>query len=70
MTVFFNGTFVNSEGTSSEINMQSSFSRQERQGSGSNDSQSETLQIFENLKSIENFRKPDFDISSNIDTAK
>ena len=42
---------------------------EEQQESGSNDSQSETLQIFENLNSMENFIKPDFDISSSIDTA-
>ena len=34
---------------------------EEQQESGSNDSQSETLQIFENLNSTENFIKPDFD---------
>ena len=42
---------------------------EEHQESGSNDSQSETLQIFENLNSMENVIKPDFDISSSIDTA-
>ena len=42
---------------------------EEQQESGSNDSQSETLQIFENLNSMENVIKPDFDISSSIDTA-
>ena len=42
----------------------------EEQESGSNDSQSETLQIFENLNSTENVSEPDFDISSSIDTAK
>ena len=43
---------------------------EEQQESGSNDSQSETLQIFENLNSTENVSEPDFDISSSIDTAK
>ena len=42
---------------------------EEQQESGSNDSQSETLQIFENFNSVENVIKPDFDISSSIDTA-
>ena len=42
---------------------------EEQQESGSNDSQSETLQIFENFNSMENVIKPDFDISSSIDTA-
>ena len=43
---------------------------EEQQESGSDDSQSETLQIFENLNSTENTSQPDFDISSSIDTAK
>ena len=43
---------------------------EEQQESGSNDSQSETLQTFENLNSTENVSEPDFDISSSIDTAK
>ena len=43
---------------------------EEQQESGSNNSQSETLQIFENLNSTENVGEPDFDISSSIDTAK
>ena len=43
---------------------------EEHQESGSNDSQSETLQIFENLNSTENVSEPDFDISSSIDTVK
>ena len=43
---------------------------EEQQESGSNNSQSETLQIFENLNSTENVSEPDFDISSSIDTAK
>ena len=43
---------------------------EEQQESGSNDSQSETLQILENLNSTENVSEPGFDISSNIDTAK
>ena len=43
---------------------------EEQQESSSNDSQSETLQIFENLNSMENVSEPDFDISSSIDTAK
>ena len=43
---------------------------EEHQESGSNDSQSETLQIFENLNSTENVSEPDFDISSSIDTTK
>ena len=42
----------------------------EQQKSGSNDSQSETLQIFENLNSMENVSESDFDISSSTDTAK
>ena len=37
---------------------------EEQQESGSNDSQSKTLQIFENLNSTENVSEPDFDISS------
>ena len=40
---------------------------EEQQESDSNDSQSETLQIFENLNSTENVSEPDFDISSSID---
>ena len=40
---------------------------EEQQESDSNDSQSETLQIFENLNSTENISEPDFDISSSID---
>ena len=43
---------------------------EEQQESDSNDSQSETLQIFENLNSTENVSEPDFDISSSIDTVK
>ena len=43
---------------------------EEQQESSSNDSQSETLQIFENLNSMENVSESDFDISSSIDTAK
>ena len=43
---------------------------EEHQESGSNDSQSETLQIFENLNSTENVSEPDFDIASSTDTAK
>ena len=43
---------------------------EEQQESGSNDSQGETLRIFENLNSTENVSEPDFDISSSIDTAK
>ena len=43
---------------------------EEQQESSSNDSQSETLQIFENLNSMENVSEPDFDISNSIDTAK
>ena len=43
---------------------------EEQQESGSNNSQSETLQIFENLNSTENVSEPDFDISNSIDTAK
>ena len=43
---------------------------EEQQESGSNDSQNETLQIFENLNSTENISEPDFGISSSIDTAK
>ena len=43
---------------------------EEHQESGSNDSQSETLQIFENLNSTGNVSEPDFDISSSIDTVK
>ena len=43
---------------------------EEQQESGSNDSQSETLQIFENLNSTENVSEPDFDISSSIGTNK
>ena len=43
---------------------------EEQQESGSDDSQSETLQIFENLNSTENTSQPDFDISSSIDTSK
>ena len=43
---------------------------EEQQESDSNDNQSETLQIFENLNSTENVSEPDFDISSSIDTAK
>ena len=43
---------------------------EEHQESGSNDSQSETLQIFENLNSMENVSESDFDISSSTDTAK
>ena len=43
---------------------------EEQQESDSNDSQSETLQIFENLNSTENVIKPDFDISNSIDTTK
>ena len=43
---------------------------EEQQQSDSNDSQSETLQIFENLNSTENVIKPDFDISNSIDTTK
>ena len=43
---------------------------EEQQESSSNDSQSETLQIFENLNSTENVSEPDFDISSSIDTVK
>ena len=35
---------------------------EEQQESSSNDSQSETLQIFENLNSMENVSEPDFDI--------
>ena len=45
----------------------------ENNKSGSNDSQIETLQIFENLNSMENVSEPDFDISRSIqynDTAK
>ena len=41
----------------------------EQQKSGSNDSQSETLQIFENLNSAGNVSEPDY-IASGIDTAK
>ena len=41
----------------------------EHQESGSNDSQSETLQIFENLNSAGNVSEPDY-IASGIDTAK
>ena len=43
---------------------------EEHQESGSNDSQSETLQIFENLNSTGNVSEPDYDIASGIDTAK
>ena len=47
---------------------------EEKQESGSNDSQNQTLQIFENLNSMENVSGPDFDISNSIiqyiDTAK
>ena len=43
---------------------------EEQQECSSNNSQSETLQIFENPNSMENVTKPDFDISSSIDTAK
>ena len=43
---------------------------EEQHESGSDDSQSETLQIFENLNSVENISEPDFDISGSIDTAK
>ena len=43
---------------------------EEQQESGSNDSQSETLQIFENLNSTGNVSESDFDISSSIDTVK
>ena len=43
---------------------------EEQHESGSNDSQSETLQIFENLNSTENVSEPDFDIASSTDTAK
>ena len=43
---------------------------EEQQQSDSNDSQSETLHIFENLNSTENVIKPDFDISNSIDTTK
>ena len=43
---------------------------EEQQESDSNDSQSETLQILENLNSTENVIKPDFDISNSIDTTK
>ena len=43
---------------------------EEQQESGSNDSQSETLLIFENLSTTENVSEPDFDISSTIDTTK
>ena len=35
---------------------------EEQQESSSNNSQSETLQIFENLNSMENVSEPDFDI--------
>ena len=42
---------------------------EEHQESGSNDSQSETLQIFENLNSAGNVSEPDY-IASGIDTAK
>ena len=43
---------------------------EEQQERSSNNSQSETLQIFENPNSTENVTKPDFDISSSINTAK
>ena len=43
---------------------------EEQQESGSNDSQSETLQIFENLNSTGNVSESDFDISGSIDTVK
>ena len=43
---------------------------EKQQESCSNDSQSETLHIFENLNSTENVSEPDFGISSSIDTAK
>ena len=43
---------------------------EEQQESGSNDSQSETLQIFETLNSTENVSELDFDISHSIDTTK
>ena len=43
---------------------------EEQQESGSNGSQGETLQIFENLNSTENVSEPNFDISSSTDTAK
>ena len=43
---------------------------EEQQESSSNDSQSETLQIFENLNSMENVSEPDFDISNSTDTSK
>ena len=43
---------------------------EEQQESGSNNSQSETLQIFENLNSTENVSEPEFDISCSIGTAK
>ena len=45
-------------------------SAEEHQESSSNDSQSETLQIFGNLNSTGNVSEPDFDISTSIDTAK
>ena len=43
---------------------------EEQQESSSNNSQSETLQIFENLNSMENVSEPDFDISNSTDTSK
>ena len=43
---------------------------EEQQKSGSNNCQSETLQIFENLNSTENVSEPDFDISNSVDTAQ
>ena len=43
---------------------------EEKQESGSNHSQSETSQIFENLNSMENVSEPHSDISSSTDTAK
>ena len=43
---------------------------EEQQESSSNDSQSETAQILENLNSTENVSEPDSDISISIDTAK
>ena len=64
--VFYNNlTVVEANSSEKEIT-----NAEEQQESGSNDSQWETLQIFENLNSRESISEPDFDISGSIDTAK
>ena len=68
----FNQVLVNNPTSAVETNSSEKeiANAEEQQESGSNDSQSQTPQIFENCSSTENVSEQDFDVSSSIDTAK